>query len=76
MFLISFLVLETALATLAGTHLAPTESPSRPPRDRWKKLYMGNTPNSILRSQDVCDCCGFRSPADMEFPFSRGQQGA
>jgi hypothetical protein len=76
MFLISFLVLETVLATLAGTHLAPTESPSRALRERWRKLYMAKDANSILRSQDACDCCGFRSPADMEFPFSRGQQGA
>jgi hypothetical protein len=76
MIITALLILETVLATLASTHLASTDSLSCPLQERWKRMYVNKDAARIQHIQDAFDCCGFRSPQDMAFPFPQGHQGA
>ncbi|CAK4034280.1 hypothetical protein MYCFIDRAFT_148860 [Lecanosticta acicola] len=64
-----FLVYETVLATLAGTHIAPAQGLWCPLHEKWNAMWRTKDATSILRIQDAFGCCGFNSPRDMAFPF-------
>lgn len=73
---VAFIVYETVLATLAGTHIAPVGGLWCPLHDRWQELRQSRDAKSIQRIQDAFDCCGFKSPKDMAWPFQDKQHGA
>lgn len=64
-----FLVYETVLATLAGTHLAPAGSLDCALREQWLALYRSKDAASIRAVQDRYNCCGLASMRDMAWPF-------
>ena len=65
----SFLVFESVLATLAGTHISPPGSLTCALRETWEGLFSSKDASSIRKIQDRFSCCGFNSPRDMAFPF-------
>jgi len=64
-----FLVYETALATLAGTHISPPGSLNCHLRETWEKLFRAKDESAVRMIQDTFSCCGFASTSDMAFPF-------
>lgn len=70
-----FLVFETVLATLAGTHVSPPGSLTCALREMWEKLYDTKDYEAIRTIQDTFSCCGFNSPTDMAFPFPDASHG-
>ena len=72
----SFLVFESVLATLAGTHYSPPGSLDCALRGTWEKLYRGHHGKSIRTIQDTFDCCGFSDQQDMAWPFPNATRGS
>ena len=70
----SFLVFESVLATLAGTHISPTGSLTCALRETWERLYRMKDGDSIKVIQDTFQCCGFNSVRDMAFPFAENSR--
>jgi hypothetical protein len=66
---VAFLVFETVLATLAGTHISPPGSLNCALRERWGSLFHSKSSDEIRRIQDAFNCCGLNSPKDMAYPF-------
>ena len=64
-----FLAFETALATLAGTHISPPGSLTCALRERWQDLFQAKNGHAIKRIQNAFSCCGFNGLQDMAFPF-------
>lgn len=71
-----FLIYETVLATLAGTHIAPIGGLWCPLHDKWQEMRMSKDAKSIQRIQDAFNCCGFKSPRDMAWPFPNKTHGS
>jgi hypothetical protein len=67
--LLLFLILETVLATLAGTHTHPASGLDCGLQSRWQTLYRAKDKRHISAIQDRFDCCGLRSTSDMAWPF-------
>ncbi|TKA83405.1 hypothetical protein B0A55_00333 [Friedmanniomyces simplex] len=72
----AFLIFETVLATLAGTHISPPGSLDCALRERWEELFRAKDGEKIVRIQDGFACCGLRSPRDMAFPFPDARHGS
>lgn len=71
-----FLIYETVLATLSGTHIAPIGGLWCPLHDRWQSLYKNKDGRHIRAIQDALECCGFASMKDMAWPFpGQGRNG-
>ncbi|KAF2093245.1 hypothetical protein NA57DRAFT_61758 [Rhizodiscina lignyota] len=66
---IILLILETVLATLSGTYLAPAGSLTCPLNDQWQKLFHTKNARAIKRVQDALNCCGLHSLMDKAWPF-------
>lgn len=64
-----FLIYETVVATLAGTHLAPMGGLWCPLHDKWSEMFRMKDEGHIRYIQDALKCCGFQSPRDMAWPF-------
>lgn len=64
-----FIVYETVLATLAGTHLAPPGSLDCALREQWLALFRAKDGSAIRAIQDRFECCGLGSTVDMAWPF-------
>jgi hypothetical protein len=62
------IILETVVATLAGTHLTPEINVTCGLDNEWRRLFRAKS-HSIKRIQDALSCCGLHSMADMAFPF-------
>ncbi|KAM0721027.1 hypothetical protein Q7P37_003312 [Cladosporium fusiforme] len=60
------LIYETVLATLAGTHLRPSNCRLQ---ETWQGMFRGKDAEGIRAIQDALACCGLRSAADMAWPF-------
>ncbi|KAK4953280.1 hypothetical protein LTR10_008989 [Elasticomyces elasticus] len=74
--IVAFLIFETVLATLAGTHIAPPGSLDCALRERWLKLFREKDGDKVARIQDGFSCCGLNSPRDMAFPFPDSRHGS
>lgn len=68
-----FLVYESVLATLAGTHISPPGSLTCALREKWQGLFQRHEDRCIERIQDAFNCCGFMSTRDMAFPRQDGR---
>lgn len=64
-----FLVYETVVATLAGTHLAPPGSLDCGLRERWQGIFDAKDAGRVRVIQDAFRCCGLKSVKDMAWPF-------
>lgn len=62
-------ILETVLATLAGTYITPAGGLRCALDERWRDLYRQKNAKVIGRIQDAFSCCGLHSPVDMAYPF-------
>ena len=62
-------IYETALATLALTHIAPPDDLSCHPERRWGSLFSNKRADDIRRIQDRHQCCGLYSVQDKAWPF-------
>lgn len=62
-------VIETVLATLSGTHVAPTGDLTCGLNTEWLRLFRAKDADTIQRIQNVFNCCGLHSVADMAYPF-------
>lgn len=71
--LVAFLIYETVLATLAGTHISPPMSLNCALKERWEHLFSRKNGDRISKIQDAFTCCGLNSPRDMAFPFPDSQ---
>lgn len=71
-----FLIYETVLATLSGTHIAPLGGLWCPLHDRWQNLYRAKDSGHIRAIQEALQCCGFASTRDMSWPFPQKGSGA
>jgi hypothetical protein len=67
-----FLIYESVLAALAGTHIAPMGGLWCPLHDKWTELFRAKDGEHIGRIQDALECCGFATVRDMAFPFVGG----
>jgi hypothetical protein len=70
-----FVVYESVLATLAGTHISPPGSLTCALRETWQGLFQRREDACIERIQDAFNCCGFMSTLDMPFPRQDATHG-
>lgn len=70
-----FIIYETVLATLAGTHISPAGSLNCALREKWDGLFQAKDGDGVKAIQDAFQCCGFASTRDMAFPFFDAQHG-
>jgi hypothetical protein len=73
--LTALLILQTVLATLAGTYLTPTNDLTCRLQGRWQALFRAKDGRRIRAIQDALECCGFRSTNDMAYPFPSSRAG-
>lgn len=69
---IAFMVLiiyETAIATLALTHMAPPSELICGLERHWGALFSNKNADAIRRIQEQFQCCGFRNVQDRAWPF-------
>ena len=59
----------TTISVLSITYLGPAKSLDCGLSEKWRSLYQAKEAESIKTIQDTLDCCGFRTVADMPFPF-------
>lgn len=71
-----FLVYESVLATLAGTHISPPGSLDCGLRERWQSLFRAKDEDNVRRIQDTFECCGLTSVRDMAWPFPSADRGS
>ncbi|KAK5169970.1 hypothetical protein LTR04_005424 [Oleoguttula sp. CCFEE 6159] len=77
-FLVAMIVLcvyETAIATLAGTHIAPVGGLRCGLEEQWAGLFRARKAERIRRIQDAFQCCGLLGVKDRAFPFPDKEHG-
>ena len=62
-------IYDTAIATLALTHMVPPASLTCPLKRQWELLFSHKNVEVIRRIQERHQCCGFRNKHDMAWPF-------
>lgn len=62
-------IYETAIATLALTHMAPPSSLNCQLDQQWSRLFSNKNAEVIRRIQDRYQCCGLHSTVDKAWPF-------
>ena len=67
--LVLLVIYETAIATLALTHVAPPSELVCGLERQWIALYSNKNAEAIRRIQEQFQCCGFRSVQDRAWPF-------
>ena len=67
--LMLLVIYETAIATLALSHMAPPNDLSCHLERRWASLFSNKRANEIRRIQDRHQCCGLYSVQDRAWPF-------
>jgi len=65
------LIYETVVATLALTHIIPTDALVCGLGDRWLKLFKAKDGDAVRAIQDSFKCCGFKTTKDNAFPFGQ-----
>lgn len=63
------IIYETAIATLALTHMAPPGELICGLERRWGALFSTKNPDAIRTIQEQFQCCGFRNVQDRAWPF-------
>lgn len=63
------IIYETAIATLALTHLAPSSELICGLERQWGALFSDKNADKIRRIQENLQCCGFRNVQDRAWPF-------
>lgn len=63
------IIYETAIATLALTHMAPPSELICGLERQWGALFSTKNADAIQRIQEQLQCCGFRSVQDRAWPF-------
>ena len=63
------IIYETAIATLALTHMAPPSDVICGLERRWGSLFSNKNADAIRRIQEQFQCCGFRKVQDRAWPF-------
>lgn len=63
------IIYETAIATLALTHMAPASDVLCGLEHRWGSLFSNKNADVIRRIQEHFQCCGFRNVQDRAWPF-------
>ncbi len=74
--MIAFIVYDTVIATLAGTHLAPGSGLTCGLNEQWQLMYHKKDVTTIRRIQDSFECCGLRSVVDRAWPFPDKEHSA
>ncbi|KAF2760559.1 hypothetical protein EJ05DRAFT_498518 [Pseudovirgaria hyperparasitica] len=69
-------IIEAVLATLAGTHIAPSGDLRCGMERRWQDMFHRKDGNHIRAIQDAFQCCGLASSHDMAWPFPDKQHTA
>ena len=69
MVLVLLVIYETAIATLALTHVAPPSELTCGLERRWMALFRNKNAEAIRRIQEQFQCCGFRNVQDRAWPF-------
>ncbi|KAF2866160.1 hypothetical protein BDV95DRAFT_585010 [Massariosphaeria phaeospora] len=62
-------IFSTVVITLLGTHAAPASGLDCGLREHWQSLFHRKRSEDIRRIQDAFNCCGFKNPRDMAWPF-------
>ena len=62
-------IYDTAIATLALTHMIPPASLTCPLERQWELLFSSKNAEVIRRIQERHQCCGRRNKHDMAWPF-------
>lgn len=63
------IIYETAIATLALTHMAPPSELICGLERQWVTLFSNKNADAIRRIQEQLQCCGFRNAQDRAWPF-------
>ena len=66
---ILLVVYDTAIATLALTHMVPPANLTCPLERQWESLFSSKNVEVIRRIQDRHKCCGLRNKHDKAWPF-------
>ena len=66
---ILLVIYDTAIATLALTHMVPPSSLTCPLERQWELLFSSKNGEVIRRIQDRHQCCGLRNKHDKAWPF-------
>jgi hypothetical protein len=69
-------ILETVLATLAGTYILPVSGLQCGLDNRWQRMFKTKDQNAIRRIQDAFNCCGLHSVKDRAWPFPDDRKDA
>ena len=67
--LILLVIYDTAIATLALSHMVPPASLICPLERQWELLFSSKNVEVIRRIQDRHKCCGLRNKHDKAWPF-------
>ena len=62
-------IYETAISTLALTHMVPSDELDCGLNRQWGRLYSRKDAGAIRRIQDAYQCCGFSGTRDRPWPF-------
>lgn len=69
MIFVLLVIYETALATLALTHVAPPSELICGLERQWGAMFSNKNAEAIRRIQEQFQCCGFRNVQDRAWPF-------
>ena len=69
MIFVLLVIYETALATLALTHVAPPSELICGLERQWITMFSNKNAEAIRRIQEQFQCCGFRTVQDRAWPF-------
>ena len=69
MIFVLLVIYETAIATLALTHMAPPSELVCGLERQWGALFSNKNAEAIRRIQEQFQCCGFRNVQDRAWPF-------
>ena len=73
---ILLVIYDTAIATLALTHMVPPANLTCPLESQWTLLFSSKNVEVIRRIQERHQCCGLRNKNDRAWPFPDKRHGA
>lgn len=72
-FFVGLVIYDTVIAQLSVTHMIPSSTLTCQLFERWETLFDNRDVDAVRRIQDAHQCCGFRTPRHMAWPWPDNQ---